>query len=339
MPCYRPLKGYRARVVNPKTKRRSIVFKASEGLIDMPQDLPCRRCIGCRLEDARQLAMRCCHEASLHEFNSFLTLTYAPEFLPGGFCQECTSFYWKYPKRGERRYQYRYHVKGSLCPTAPSYFVKRLREFLAREYPHLKIKTYGCAEYGEQGLRPHYHLLIFGFDFPDRVPAEKAGDFQLFSSDTLSKLWPVGRARIGEVNFETAGYVARYCTKKISGRDGWFDKKGIYHLGADEHYGRFERERSVCFSQGIGKSWFEAFKSDVYPSDFVVIRGKKMKPPKYYDRLFELDFPSEFSRVKSVRRFRAKAASDSCDDPRLAVREEFQHLKFKQLKRGYENDS
>jgi hypothetical protein len=44
--------------------------------------IPCGRCIGCRLEYSRQWAMRCHHEASLHTFNSFITLTYDPENLP-----------------------------------------------------------------------------------------------------------------------------------------------------------------------------------------------------------------------------------------------------------------
>jgi hypothetical protein len=44
--------------------------------------IPCGQCIGCRLEYSRQWAMRCHHEASLHIFNSFITLTYDPEHLP-----------------------------------------------------------------------------------------------------------------------------------------------------------------------------------------------------------------------------------------------------------------
>src|SRR4051794_29862641 len=84
MPCFRPLKGYRARVTNPDTGKRSIVFNARKGFNDLPVDLPCGQCIGCRLERSRQWAIRCSHEAKLHEENCFITLTYAPEHLPPG---------------------------------------------------------------------------------------------------------------------------------------------------------------------------------------------------------------------------------------------------------------
>ena len=38
---------------------------------------------------------------------------------------------------------------------------------------------------------------------------------------------------------------------------------------------------------GIGSKWFDQYQSDVYPKDFTTVRGKKIKPPKYYDRLLE----------------------------------------------------
>jgi hypothetical protein len=44
--------------------------------------LPCGQCIGCRLQRSREWAARCVFEASRHEKNSFITLTYAPECLP-----------------------------------------------------------------------------------------------------------------------------------------------------------------------------------------------------------------------------------------------------------------
>ena len=81
MPCYRPLKGYRSATLNPSGKR-SIVFTIHGAFHDLPVTLPCGSCIGCRLECSRQWALRCVHEASLYEHNSFLTLTYSPDNLP-----------------------------------------------------------------------------------------------------------------------------------------------------------------------------------------------------------------------------------------------------------------
>lgn len=41
--------------------------------------LPCRQCVGCRLEHSRQWAIRCLDEAAMHKENSFITLTLSPE--------------------------------------------------------------------------------------------------------------------------------------------------------------------------------------------------------------------------------------------------------------------
>ena len=81
MACYYPLHGYVARRCNESGKR-SVVFDIHEGFADRRIDVPCGRCIGCRLEYSRQWAMRCVHEASLHEDNCFITLTYADDYLP-----------------------------------------------------------------------------------------------------------------------------------------------------------------------------------------------------------------------------------------------------------------
>ena len=40
--------------------------------------LPCGSCVSCRLAYSRSWAIRCMHEASLHDRNCFLTLTYSP---------------------------------------------------------------------------------------------------------------------------------------------------------------------------------------------------------------------------------------------------------------------
>lgn len=80
MPCYFPLKGWLASDVNGSGKR-SVVFKKSEALCAAEVSIPCGQCIGCRLERARQWAVRCVHEASLYEDNCFITLTFDDQFL------------------------------------------------------------------------------------------------------------------------------------------------------------------------------------------------------------------------------------------------------------------
>ena len=81
MACYHPMQGYRSAEVT-KNGKRKIVFSPQKGYIDLPVKVACGQCIGCRLERSRQWAVRCMHEASMHMFNSFVTLTYDDDHLP-----------------------------------------------------------------------------------------------------------------------------------------------------------------------------------------------------------------------------------------------------------------
>lgn len=81
MPCYRPVHAWRGEV-RPDGKR-SIVFRPHGKVMDGCElTLPCGSCVGCRLERARQWAMRCMDEASLYKQNAFVTLTFNEKHLP-----------------------------------------------------------------------------------------------------------------------------------------------------------------------------------------------------------------------------------------------------------------
>lgn len=75
MACTRPLNAYQM----PSGK---IFFTPSRGAKFI--QLPCGQCIGCRLAHSRDWATRCVHEAHMHDYNCFITLTYSPEHLPEG---------------------------------------------------------------------------------------------------------------------------------------------------------------------------------------------------------------------------------------------------------------
>lgn len=295
MPCYRPIKGYRARVPNESGKR-SVVFNPRKGMIDEPIDLPCGRCIGCRLERSRQWAVRMTHEASLHENNCFITLTYSPEYLP---------------------------ENGTLVLEDFQKFMKRLRF----EFSGQNIRFFHCGEYGSKNGRPHYHACMFNFDFADKYPWRRAqGGEQCYRSPTLEKLWPYGQSEIGSLTFESAAYVARYITKKITGEN------------ADDHYqGKKPEYTTMSRRPGIGSGWYDMYSSDLYPSDQCVVRGKVSKPPKYYDRRYELDSPENFDIVRDKRKEKAEKKAENEPYYRLAVREAVHEIQAKQLIRGYEN--
>ncbi len=265
MACYYPLDGWRSRTVNASGKR-SIVFELKYGFLDMPVTVPCGRCVGCKLEKSRQWAMRCMHEASLYEENCFVSLTYDEEHLPPG---------------------------GSLDKSAFQKFMKRLR----KKYDSQRIRFYHAGEYGDTFGRPHYHCILFGFDFSDKVGVGVRNGFPVWRSASLEALWSFGISEIGSVTFESAAYVARYITKKITG-----DKADEYYGGRQPEYATMSRGGRGKGSGGIGKEWFEKFKCEVYAADSVIVRGKEVKPPRFYDGCFELNDPEQMRAVKRARK-------------------------------------
>lgn len=317
MACYRPLTGYRSRFINASGKR-SIVFNKSQGYSDLPVQVPCNQCIGCRLEKARQWAIRCVHEAQLHDSNCFITLTYDDEHLP----------------------EY-----GTLVKKHFQDFMKRLRE--RRAYG--TVRVFYCGEYGDRRGRPHYHAILFGVDFPDKERIEDApsGSEQYFSKE-LNEIWSdekgklIGRATIGSVTFESAAYIGRYVTKKLHGKH----KQGVTKYDVvDPVTGEVVFERLPEFAHGskgkkggIGRPWFEKFSQDVR-KDFITVRGRRMKPPKYYDTLQEKVSPDHHAKVKGKRKRAAKKHEGDNTYERLRVREQCQQASLNQLKRKLDNET
>lgn len=306
MPCYRPLRGYRSRDRNPSGKR-SIVFNSKEGFGDVRVEVPCGQCIGCRLERSRQWALRCMYESKLYEDNCFLTLTYSDENLP---------------------------PFSSLRVEDFQKFMKRLRF----EFSDRSIRFFHCGEYGERFKRPHYHALLFNFDFADKEYYKTVNGNGYFKSKTLERLWPLGHSMIGAVTFESAAYVARYITKKITGPEAE-EHYSVIDPGTGEVVVRKPEYVTMSRRPGIGKGFFEKFKSDFYPSDFVVVeRGKKMvrmQPPKFFDAQLA---PEELARVQAKRKVGAAKHVDNNTRDRLEVREIIQYQRAKELRRSYESD-
>lgn len=206
-------------------------------------------------------------------------------------------------------YNNRYVPKdGSLNVVDVQRFLKRLR----RKMPPLRF--FQCGEYGEKFGRPHHHMILFGADFSgDRIEVEpsKSGDPQ-FESETLSRAWGKGRCVISEVTFESAAYVARYCVKKVTGR------------GADSYYsGRKPEFVTMSRRPGIGAGYAKQWLRDFYESDSIIMRGKEMMPPPFYDKLLEKVDPDLFKRVKSARAMEGEAGKwdpENCTS-RFVVRE------------------
>ena len=291
MPCYRPLKGYRSKE-RTENGKRSIVFKPDEGFIDMPVNVPCGQCIGCRLERSRQWAMRCVHEASQHEDNAFLTLTYDPVHYPA-----------------DRSLDKRHFQK----------FMKRLRKAHGS-----KIKYFHCGEYGTHSRRAHYHAIVFGY-FPEdakHLGHGKRGD-KLFTSERLNRIWGKGFVIVGSVSFESAAYVARYCTKKITISDATKEEYEKDYIEFDPLTGVFYEllPEYATMSNGLGTSFLEKYKDEIYPSDFITVRGVKQRPPRFYDKYMEDNYPEIALAVKAARRVEQEKNKEENTDERLWKKE------------------
>lgn len=300
MVCYSPLKGWLSKTAGPAGKR-GVTFNIREAYTDMPRTIPCGQCMGCRLERSRQWAIRCQHEASLYESNCFITLTFNEAGLPS---------------------DYSVNVRDLQL------FMKRLR----KKYPQ-RIRFYACGEYGDTLGRPHYHACLFNHDFADKV-LWKNDKVPLFRSPELEQLWPYGYSSIGAVTFESAAYVARYIMKKISGQQSdahyeFIDDKGVIHQRKPEFTVMSRRP-------GIGAAWLKKFASDVYPDSFVIINGKRMRPPRYYDTNYELIRPDEMRKIKWTRARKLSKHKENNTPERLRVRATIQKKKLDQLKRNHD---
>lgn len=201
--------------------------------------------------------------------------------------------------RNHFRYRKKNETTGRLC----TYYSKKIRFFQSGEYGEPTEKNKFIA-------RPHYHAIIFGHDFKDKKPHKEVNNNMLYTSDHLNSLWDRGNTLIGSVSFDSAAYVARYVMKKTNASQ----------LSPDEYFEKYTRinretgEYTVLVPEyatmsrggngdqgGIGQGWYNKYKSDAYPSDFITIRGVKQKPPKYYDYLYDLDPEGCLATIKDIR--------------------------------------
>ncbi|QXP08545.1 MAG: replication initiator protein [Arizlama microvirus] len=322
MVCYHPIHGYQC-------KDGRFTLNSRYGVRKMT--VPCSGCIGCRLKRAGEWAVRGTHESSLYLDNCMITLTYDDKRLP---------------VRPDG------HLPANVGLYYPDFqdFMKRLRD---KYGPDIRMMV--CGEYGDKLGRPHFHAILFNFNFPDRKPwyRSKQGH-QVYRSVSLEELWPWGNSEIGSVTPQSIAYVARYVMKKVTGIRGddhyiWSDP-----VTGEIHWREPEFAR-YSLKPGIGAAWFEKYHASVYPHDYIIFNGRKVRPPRYYDKLYEkmtgipfarastigdllVDFDitvwsDEFEAIKATRRESAEKLLDDNTPDRLRVKEEVTRSRLSSLKR------
>ena len=326
MGCDSPLKGWR----NPSTG--GIQFRRDGAREKM--EVGCGQCLGCRLDYSRMWAMRIVHESTLHEHNGgncFVTLTYRDP-------KDCTPTQLKHG----------FHVPNdwSLHKRHMTLFLKRLRKYFGEQ----TIRYFYAGEYGRKckhGIdvervgcplcncgRPHYHACLFNCSFPDLVAYESDGGVTRYTSPTLESIWKYGFVDVGDLNFASASYTARYILKKIKGPRGpeyycTYDLDGVVTYiepeyvtmsrgrPCDEH-DTIDRDCPNC-EGGIGMKWFMTYKGDVFPSDEVPVPGHGVMKgvPRYYDDIMKEMDPKGFEEIQKIRREYMKAHEDEYTPGRL----------------------
>lgn len=253
--------------------------------------------------------MRCVHEASLHDENCYITLTYNEQNLP---------------------------ETGSLNRRDYQLFMKKLRKHLAPK----KVRFKMCGEYGtNQDItslqtigRPHYHAIIFGHEFTDleEHSTNPSGD-TLYTSPTLDKLWGKGFCTLGEVTFESAAYVARYIMKKINGEEAE-DHYETHDPATGESTPLLPEFTAQSNRPGIGRAWFDKYKHDL-DKGFITMRGIKMPPPKYYNDVYALTDEENYMYIKQKKQQAIDIMDPDNTLDRLRVKEKIKLKRIKQLKR------
>lgn len=256
VPCYSPIQAWKP------VGGGKLIFRRKPGQEDAGElTVPCGQCIGCRLDRSVAWAIRVMHESQMHDSSIFGTFTYDDEHLP----------------YGETLYYRHFQL-----------FMRKLRKRVPG------VRFFMCGEYGDTFKRPHYHAALFGVFLADRYPWRKSSaGFQLYRSPLLDSLWEFGSAEFGELSFESAAYVARYCVKKVTGER------------ADSHYAKLVLETGEVIQQepefmrcslkpGIGAKWFEEFRNDLFCFDGVIVDGRTLPIPRFYREMFSDDELSEY---------------------------------------------
>lgn len=307
------------RTVGFKADGKTLAWSQKDYSKEYPTfQLPCRKCIECRLDYAREWAVRCMHESQMYENNCFITLTYDDEHLES-------------PKLIYKHFQD---------------FMKRLRYRISEstlDPENSKIGVFVTGEYGEKTKRPHWHALIFNWRPTDAKPHYENGHGdQVYTSTLLTDLWGKGHAELGDVTFKSAGYCARYAAKKL------------VHGSDEEHdYHPISKKSS---HQAIGKKWIEKYWKQIVDWDQINLPdGSIVSVPRYYQKWLAKNKPEAYleylANVKTKKREHAeklgsKERAEEADliskrgisgglfRTRRAMREIISKSKFKKLQEG-----
>ena len=225
--------------------------------------VPCGSCVECLEQYSNVWAYRCMLEAKFHKENCMITLTYDEA-----------------------------HNPITLVRRDVQLFLKRLR----KAHSDISIRYFGCAEYGGKNLRPHFHILIFGYRPKDLCYFKKEGDHTLYLSNEISDLWEKGFITVGDVSLYSAKYSAKYL-QKLRPIPSCLRPQFTF-MSTKPGIGLF----------GVGQKNYE--------TDKIYLEGKAVSLPRYFVKKAP-DIYQEFIHVG--RRAKAELFSNSLYDRRVRI--------------------
>lgn len=290
MSCYHPLLAW---PTNFKTPAGKVVYRITDYGVDRwsvsdmlerdqfltgdPVQIPCGKCVGCRLAYSRQWADRCMLEASLHEHNQWITLTYDDNSVPMSAYGD--------PETGE----------AMPCMTLRKRDLQLWMKRLRKKFSDQSLRFYGCGEYGTNTMRPHYHVIVFGLKLDDLKPYKYERGNWFYNSESVQDTWPFGFAVIAEVSWETCAYTARYVMKKAGG----FLAEEYNLLNIEPEFVNMSRR------PGIARGVFDQDPDHVLDGHAYYLAsasgGRKIYPPKYFERLYDQYMPGALDDFKERR--------------------------------------
>lgn len=238
--------------------------------------VPCNKCIECEMQRADEFALRCVLEAKSYKKNCMLTLTYKNNPI-------------------------------SLNKRDLQLFLKRLRKKVG------SVRYFACGEYGSKGLRPHYHIILFGYSPPDLEHFFDRNNNPVYKSKEIEKLWNLGFISVGELNFKTAKYTAKYLQKLNHCPDGCL-------------------KPFLCMSlkPGIGYDYFIKHYDEIIKNDGIYYQGKKYKIPKYFMTKYNLDLfligSGKLDDIKQARLLRQDCYNVDLQTKRLKFIKKFDKI-------------
>ena len=248
--------------------------------------LPCGKCGVCRTNMVNSWIPRFLGECKTSEFQIFVTLTYDDQHL-------------RFSENGI----------ASVCKRDCQLFFKSLRSSLGEG----SVRYYLCGEYGGRGLRPHYHVLLFGSGL-DQGECESA----------IAKYWPHGHVHCGTVTGGSIRYCANFHINKCATPDG-----------AEPSFTLMSRR------PGIGGLYFDAKLSNVSTGRlFHIHEGRPYNFGRYYKQRYTrqtgevLESSPDFDPILTpLARYKKKYPDSLAEEAaKIHERKKFEYLQRKHNK-------